>query len=161
MEKVIKIGEQSVKLSNNFSWAMEYRDQFGGDVIQEHLPMLASFIEAIAPVVGDSNTVADIFRSLEGRTIDVMLPLMQTDFTSLIINTTWSMAKAADESIEPPKQWIKHFDVFPLDVVVPEVYELAIKGLASSKNLTRLKSLVGTIQPLQQTPLSSQESKED
>ena len=162
MEKVIKIGKQSVKLSNNFSWVMEYRDQFGKDVIQEHLPMLASLIEAVAGAI-DTNgvTMADVISSLEGRTIEVIAPMLQTDFTSIIINTTWSMAKAADENILPPKQWIKQFDVFPLDVVVPSVYELALKGMASSKNLKRLMTLAKTIQPSQSTPLSSQDLKED
>lgn len=162
MEKVIKIGKQSVKLSNNFSWVMEYRDQFGKDVIQEHLPMLASMIETLAGVVDETSiTMADIFRSLEGRTLDVMIPMMQTDFASIIINVTWSMAKAADENILPPKQWIKQFDVFPLDTLVPTVYELALKGMTSSKNLKRLMNLTKMIQPLQSTPLSSQDLKED
>lgn len=163
MEKVIKLGKQSVKLSNNFSWVMEYRDQFGKDVIQEHLPILASMIEAVAGAIEDDTitSMADLFKSLEGRTLDVILPMMQTDFTSIIINTTWSMAKAADEDILPPKQWIKQFEVFPLDVIVPTIYELAMKGAATSKNLKRLMSLTKTIQPLQSTPLSSQDLKED
>ena len=162
MEKVIKLGKQSVKLSNNFSWVMEYRDQFGKDVIQEHLPIVASMVEAVAGAIENDTivSVADLLKSLEGRTLDVILPMMQTDFTSIIINTTWSMAKAADEDILPPKQWIKQFDVFPLDVIVPTIYELAMKGAATSKNLKRLMNLTKTIQPLQSTPLSSQDLKE-
>ena len=162
MEKIIKIGKQSVKLSNNFSWCMEYRDQFGKDVIQEHLPIIASITEAFAGAIDeDATTMNDVLRSLQGRTLDVMIPMMQTDFTSIIVNTVWAMAKAADEDILPPKQWVKQFEVFPLDVIVPTVYELALKGMASSKNLNRLKSLWKTIQPSQSTQLSSQESKED
>lgn len=163
MEKVIKLGKKSVKLSNNFSWVMEYRDQFGKDVIQEHLPMLASVVEAIAGAI-DGDTIPSIsalISSLEGRTIEVIMPMMQTDFSSMAVNITWAMAKAADENIEPPKQWIKQFDVFPLDVIIPTVYELALKGMATSKNLKRLMTLTRTIQPLPSTPLSSQDLKED
>lgn len=163
MEKVIKLGKQSVKLSNNFSWVMEYRDQFGKDVIQEHLPVVATMIEAVAGAVEDDTiaSMTDLFKSLEGRTLDVLLPMMNTDFSSIIINTTWAMAKTADESILPPKEWLKQFEVFPLDVIVPTIYELALKGAMTSKNLKRLMTLTKTIQPLQSTPLSSQDLKED
>ena len=164
MEKVIKIGKQSVKLSNNISWAMEYRDQFGKDIVQEHIPMLASITEMLASLV-DENTqtisVADILRGLEGRSLDIMLPLMQTEFMDIIISVTWAMAKTADETIDPPKQWVKQFDEFPLDVVAPTIYEMALKGMISSKNWKRLMTLKKTIQPLHSTQLSSPQSNED
>ena len=169
MEKVIKIGKQEVKLSNNVAWTMEYRDQFGKDVVQEHVPMLASITEALATVVADTGktnniSVADILGALEGRTMDVMIPLMQTEFASVLVNVTWAMAKAADEDIAPPKQWVRQFEVFPVDVIAPTVYEMALKGFVSSKNLKRLMTLkesIKTIQPSNSTPSSSPDSNED
>ena len=166
MEKVVKIGKQSVKLSNNMSWTMEYRDQFGKDVIQDHLPFLAMLTETMANVISDTGktdfiSISDRVLSLQGRTIDVFLPLMQTEIMSLVTNIIWAMAKAADEDIDPPKEWIRQFDEFPLDVLIPTIYEMAFKGFMSSKNWKRLMNLKKTIQPLQSTPSSSQESKED
>lgn len=163
MEKVIKIGNKSVKLSNNMAWAMEYKDQFGTDVIQDLIPVLASMLEGLAGMVNTDEefSLERLAEVVEGRTLDIMLPLMQTEFMSIIINTTWSMAKTADESIDPPKQWIRQFDSFPLDVVVPTVYELAIKGFVSSKNLKRLMNLKKAIQPSHSKQSSSQESSED
>lgn len=169
MQKVIKIGGKEVKLSNNVSWTMEYRDQFGKDVVQEHVPVLAALTEAIATVIGDAGkteniTISDILAALEGRTLDVMLPLTQTEFMSVIINVTWAMAKAADEDIDPPKQWVRQFDTFPLDTIAPAIYDMALKGFVSSKNLKRLKSLrgkIGTIQPSALTQSSLQDSNED
>lgn len=163
MEKVIKIGNKSVKLSNNMAWAMEYKDQFGTDVIQDLIPVLASMLEGLAGMVNTDEefSLERLAEVVEVRTLDIMLPLMQTEFMSIIINTTWSMAKTADENIDPPKQWIRQFDSFPLDVVVPTVYELAIKGFVSSKNLKRLMNLKKAIQPSHSKQSSSQESSED
>ena len=160
MEKVIRIGKQEVRLSNNVAWTMEYRDQFGKDVIQEHVPLLASITEALASVVADTGktegiTVADILGAVEGRTMDIMIPMMQTEFMSLLVNVTWAMAKAADEDIAPPKQWVRQFEVFPVDAITPTVYEMALKGFVSSKNLKRLMTLkesVKMIQPSTSTP---------
>ena len=167
MEKTIRIGKQSVKLSNNVAWAMEYKDQFGHDVVQEHIPILASLMESVASIVADNGSEIDyvkIISSLEGRAMDILIPLMQTEFLTTIVNMTWAMAKAADETIDPPKQWVRQFNSFPVDVVAPAVYDLAMKGFVSSKNLTRLRSLIEklrTIQPLTSKPSSSQESNED
>ena len=164
MEKVINIGDVPVKLSNNVAWAMEYRDQFGKDVVQEHVPMLASVAEMFASVISDTGktggvTIADIFEAIEGRAMDIMIPLMQTEFMTVAINITWAMAKAADESIDPPKQWVRQFDEFPLDVVIPAVYELACKGFVSSKNLERLMSLKDNVK-MSQPSLSIQSSSQ-
>lgn len=167
MEKTIRIGKQSVKLSNNVAWAMEYKDQFGHDVIQEHIPIMASLIETVSSIVADNGSEIDYVRvlaSLEGRAMDILIPLMQTEFLTTIVNMTWAMAKAADDSIDPPKQWVRQFNSFPVDVIAPAVYDMAMKGFVSSKNLTRLKSLIErlkTIQPLTSKPSFSQESSED
>lgn len=162
MEKVIKIGSKDVRLNNNVGWTMEYRDQFGKDIVPVVLPVLASVIETAASVMSEGNemTVADIASALEGRAMDVLLPLFQVEFVDMVVNVTWAMAKAADESIAPPKQWVRQFDSFPLDVVVPEIFSLAMNGFVSSKNLERLKSLRINLQPLTSTTSSLQVSNE-
>ena len=150
MEKVIKIGSKDVRLNNNVGWTMEYRDQFGKDIVPVVLPVLASVIETAVSVMSEGNemTVADIASALEGRAMDVLLPLFQVEFVDMVVNVTWAMAKAADESIAPPKQWVKQFDEFPLDIVGPAVLDLALKGFVSSKNLERLKNIKISLQPL-------------
>ena len=165
MEKIIKIGKQEVKLSNNVAWTMEYRDQFSKDIVPTIMPLMASFTEGIATVVSNSETVdiKSIAEALEGRSMDVLLPMFQTEFVDIIVNVVWAMAKAADESIDPPKRWVRQFDTFPLDVVVPAVYDLALKGFVSSKNLKRLKTIgesLKNLQPSLSMTLSSQDSNE-
>lgn len=167
MEKIIKIGKQSVKLSNNVAWTMEYRDQFGKDPLEAILPLVTAAIEATSSIINESGTgeigLTDIASALEGRAFDITLPLMQLGFVDTVVNVTWAMAKAADENIAPPKQWVRQFDDFHIDVIVPAVGDMLLKGFSSSKNLKRLRSLLGSLktnQPSTSTQSSSQDSNE-
>ena len=166
MEKFIKIGNKEVKLNNNVAWTMEYRDQFGKDILPAVMPLLASMIEGVSAIASeaDSNgniTVGSIAETLEGRAIDVLLPLFQAEFVDLVINVTWAMAKAADENIEPPKRWVRQFDEFPLDVVGPTVFDMVYKGFVSSKNRKRLEKIGDSLKTLQPTLNSMTSSSPD
>lgn len=166
MEKVIKIGSNEVRLSNNVAWVMEYRDQFGKDILPAIMPLITTVSEGISTVLSEAGTditIESLSEAINGRAMDVLLPLYQAEFVDLVINVTWAMAKAADEDIDPPKKWVRQFDTFPLDVVGPAIFELIVKGFISSKNLTRLKRTgkkLKNLQPLQQTKSSSPESNE-
>ena len=163
MEKIVRIGDVEVKLSNNVAWTMEYRDQFGKDILPAIMPLLASMIEGVSTVVAEASdsselSTSSIAEAIEGRTMDILLPMFQAEFVDLVINVTWAMAKAADENIEPPKKWIRQFDSFPLDVVGPVVFDMVLKGFVSSKNLKRLKKIgesLKTLQPRSQSTTSS------
>ena len=168
MEKVIKIGKQEVRLNNNVAWTMEYRDQFGKDIVPALMPVIASMIEGVSTIVAESGkteiSVSDIADAIQGRAMEVLLPMFQVEFVDVVINVTWAMAKAADENIAPPKQWVKQFETFPLDVVAPAVYDLVLKGFVSSKNLKRLKTVgesLKNLQPSHSTTSSSPDSSED
>jgi len=148
---------------------MEYRDQFGKDILPAVMPLLTSMIEGVSAVVAESTegermTAESIAEALQGRTLDFMLPMYQAEFVDLVVNVTWAMAKAADESIDPPKKWVRQFEEFPLDVVGPAVFDLVLKGFVSSKNLKRLKNLgesLKNLQPSHSTTSSSPDSSED
>lgn len=170
MEKIVKIGKQEVRLNNNMAWTMEYRDQFGKDILPAIMPLLASMIEGVSTVMAEASdsselSTSSIAEAIEGRTMDILLPMFQAEFVDLVINVTWAMAKAADENIEPPKKWIRQFDSFPLDVVGPVVFDMVLKGFVSSKNLKRLKKIgesLKTLQPRSQSTTSfSPDSNED
>ena len=169
MEKIIKIGKQEVRLNNNVAWTMEYRDQFGKDIIPVVMPLLASMVEGVSTIMADAGkegeiSMEGIASALEGRAIDVLLPAFQAEFVDLIVNVTWAMAKAADENIEPPKRWVRQVDEFPLDIVGPAVFDLIMKGFVSSKNLKRLKKIgndIKNLQPSHSTTSSSPDSNED
>ena len=147
---------------------MEYRDQFGKDIVPAMMPILASLMEGVSTIISESGsnevTMADIADAVQGRSMDVLLPMFQVEFVDTIVNVTWAMAKAADENIEPPKRWVRQFEEFPLDVVVPAVYELVLKGFVSSKNLKRLKKISASLknlQPSHSTTSSSPDLNED
>lgn len=165
MEKTVKIGSKSVKLSNNIGWALIYRDQFGRDIVPAIMPMLASALDIVSGLVneagGESFTVADILKLTDGDyLIDALVHLGGLELADFI-NITWSMAKAADDDIPEPKEWVREFNSFPLDVVAPAVFDLVFRGCVSSKNQARLKNLRQAIQPASiQTQSFSQDSNE-
>lgn len=153
MKKIITIGDKEVELNNNVAWVMEYRDQFGKDIVPSLMPLLATMVEGFASVIseagGDKLDVSSLASAVEGRAMEILLPMFQIEMVDVVINVLWAMAKASDDNIAPPKQWVKQFDEFPLDVVVPAVYELILKGFVSSKNLDRLKKVGASLKDLQ------------
>ena len=117
MIKTIKIDENTeLTLSNNIGWAMEYREQFGHDIIPDILPAVSAIIDLL------------------GEIKDGKIDLQFIDF----INLVWALAKNADDEIPEPKKWVKQFETFPLDIIAPEVFKMIMEGFISSKNLPRL-----------------------
>lgn len=167
MEKIIKIGDRDVRLNNNIDWAISYRDQFGKDILPVIMPFITTIIESLSTIVADSSTNGEITsksiaEALSGRSLDVLLPLYQAEFVDLVLNVLWALAKTADDTIEPPRKWLRQFDNFYLDEIIPELAELVVRGLVSSKNLKRLEGLKTTLRPNKSdsTKLSSPDSNE-
>ena len=156
MEKIIKIGDKEVKISNNVAWTMEYRDQFNKDVLEAIMPIATSLIETITTIINESGMdgeidIKSVSAALEGKSFDITLPLTQLGFTDSIVNVLWAMAKAADPTIEPPRQWVRQFEIFPLDEIVPQVGEMVLSGFTSSKNLARLRKMMQGLKPQPKT----------
>lgn len=153
MEKTVQIGNKEVRLNNNIGWAIDYRDQFGQDIIPTLLPMVAAALDLIKGLleeVEDTNNLEwrDILRLIDGDTLfDALVHLGGLEFRDFI-NITWAMAKCADDSIPEPRTWVKEFEVFPVDELAPTVFDLIFKGVVSSKNLTRLKDVKKSLQPM-------------
>ena len=167
MEKTIKIGKKSVRLNNNVSWAICYRDQFGRDIIPTIMPLFASALDIISGLINETGKtdeieLTDLAKLADGDSLlNAAIHLGGFEFTDLIC-ITWALAKCADEEISEPREWIKQFDTFPIDVVAPEVFSLIFKGVVSSKNLKRLEDLRKRIQPVSiSTQSSSPDSNED
>ena len=152
MEKIINIEGQELKLNNQVAWTMEYKDQFGRDIVPVIMPMVSAIVEGLASVISESETkeisAKQISEAFQGRSMEILLPMFQVEFVDIIINVTWALAKCADETIPEPKKWIRQFDSFPLDIIVPEVYQLVMQGFVSSKNWGRLKEMSEKLQIL-------------
>lgn len=168
MEKIIKIGDKDVRLNNNIDWAIVYRDQFGKDILPVIMPFITTIIESLSTVVADSSrngeiTAQSIAETIRGNSLDLLLPLYQAEFVDVVVYVLWSMAKTADETIDPPRKWIRQFDNFYLDEIIPELLDMIVRGLVSSKNLKRLEGIKKTLRPTtsDSTTLSSPDSNED
>lgn len=152
MIKNVKIGSKEVILDNNVGWTLIYRDQFGQDIIPSIMPLLAGAMDVISGLfqeVGDVSEISidDIAKLTDGDAlINAMVHIGGFEFVDFL-NITWAMAKNADDSIPEPKQWIKGFDEFPIDVIGVEVVKLIFKGMISSKNLKRLNAKIKSVQP--------------
>lgn len=143
-----------IVLSNNTVWAMIYRNQFGHDIISTLTPVAASLADMIGGFfesVSDNNgegeiKFEDVAKNIDGdRLIDAVAHLSGLEFVD-ILNITWSMAKAADNNIPDPIKWVTELEVFPVDIIVPEVVALAARGLLSTKKLIWLRQTMAKVQ---------------
>lgn len=139
MIKTIKLNdEKELTLSNNLAWATIYRDQFGHDIVPDVMPILSAVLRLINEVK-DYKDVNEIIKTVNFDTLqDTLIELCAFQFTDFI-NLVWAFAKANDENTEAPEKWVRQFDEFPLDIIVPAVFELLTKGMISSKNLKSLR----------------------
>lgn len=172
MEKTIQLGDKSVRLSNDILWALNYRDQFGKDIIPTLMPAMAAAVDLLSGML-NIDGVADgdidvnkVLKEIDGNTvIDAMAHLSGLELVDLI-EITWALAKTADDDIPEPRTWAKEIgDSFYVDEIAPVVFELIAKGVVSSKNLKRLEALKRKMRRLQpksnSTTSYSQQTKED
>lgn len=143
MIKTIKLNdEKELTLSNNLAWAMIYKDQFGHDILPDIMPIfsaLTKMLNEISKVSGQD--IGEALKLIDNDALqDAMIEMCALQFTDFI-NLTWALAKANDNTIDPPYQWASQFDEFPMDILLPAVIELLAKGLVSSKNLTSLRKM--------------------
>lgn len=152
MIKTIKIDSKtSLKVSNNIGWMMAYRDQFGRDIVPTLIPALSAILDIAVEVnkaaTAEGVSSADVLRALDSDTLrDALIEMSGLEMVD-IINIVWAMAKAADDDIEEPREWIKQFDTFPLDTILPIIFDLCLKCMVSSKNLKRLQTGMQSLRP--------------
>jgi hypothetical protein len=153
MRKTININDTEVTLDNSIGWAFEYKDQFNEDIIATLMPVLSGCLSAISAIVEETGktkdlSAKDILPVLgSDAMMDAIVKFSMLELTQ-IINITWALARNADPSIPEPKKWVRQFETFPLDVVLPEVGEMIISGLVSSKNLRSLEELKKALQAM-------------
>lgn len=150
MESIIKIGDKDVRVNNRAGWTMTYRDQFGRDIVPTLMPLFAGALDVVSGLIKETGKIdsvefEDILAVADGDAlINAFIHLSGFEFVE-ILYITWAMAKEADSSIPEPKTWIRSFEEFPIDEVVPEVVKLAFSGMVSSKNLERLRTITESL----------------
>ena len=163
MIKTIDLGSgREVTLTNDIGWLIDYRDQFGQDIVPTLMPMLLGLVQGLSAVVEEAGGLDNIteetfFRVIGSESfVDVALKLSAFEAVD-ILYITWALAKAYDPNIKEPRAWIRelagenHEEIPLADVVIPAVAELVVKGVMSSKNWTRLTEGIakvrGSLQP--------------
>lgn len=162
MKKPIKLYKDcEITLSNNAGWLMEYRDQFGHDIVPDLLPIISALIKVMTEIsVNSGKPLTEAFRGIPKDVMDDALIELASLQSVDIINIIWAMAKTADDDIDVPKKWIRQFETFPLDIILPAVWSLVLEGFVSSKNLKSLSG-AGATKKSASSKSSSQASKED
>ena len=148
MIKKINIGEgQSFDINSSNGWLYTYQEQFGHDVLPVLLPAVEALIGALSDMVknADGDDVSDILKSADDETISNMFITLSGMQLTTITNVVWAMAKNADDGIASPREWINSFDVFPWDIIVPQVLGAALEASISKKKYDTLyEKLKGT-----------------
>ena len=164
MEKTIRLGKTPVKLSNSVEWLLIYREQFGKDILPNLIPIANTAVELAVSLMkatgGQSLEKENVTKVLQEIDIadvqSAMYSLAGLEFAD-IINITWAMAKAADDEIDEPRVWVKSLDGFPLDVVLPVLFDMNVQAFLTTKNSKRLRSAVEVLKP-KKTDSTSTES---
>lgn len=163
MEKTIKLDSKtSIRVSNNIEWALIYKDQFGRDVLPMLIPVANTFIELAVSVMKstggkalDMKNAGETIKDLDISDIQSALySLAGLEFTD-ILNIAWAMAKAADETIEEPRLWVRSLTSFPVDAVVPVIFDMNLQFLTTTKNYKRLQAAVEALKPKNSTSTES------
>ena len=150
MEKKVKLeSKNSILLDNNVGWLFIYKDQFGRDIVPSLVPVLNAGIDLVFGIykeLGGEISREKIMQIDPAALTDAIYAASGIEAVDLL-NIVWALAKNADDDIPEPREWVRQFDTFPLDVIAPAVFELVFKSMVSTKNLKRLQSLKESLQP--------------
>lgn len=111
MEKVINIGDISVGFKSTGALPLRYKSQFKRELFTDIMKLEKSIITK------NGQSIID-FDNFD---------------TEIIYNLAWVCAKTYDNSILPPMEWLDSFEVFPLNDVITEIYELIINSMQTTK----------------------------
>lgn len=115
MEKTITIDGKKVRFKTNGATPLRYKAQFGQDYFKAILKMFP-----LTKVKGK-------------KAVDVDVDDMDALDFEVFYNIVWIMAKTADSTIPEPMEWLESFDEFPIADIFPELQELMIASMETSK----------------------------
>ena len=131
MRSTIKWGTkkgQQIKINTSWSWAYLYQEYFGHDIIPDLVPIIDTLIDSITGLLNgeevDEEGLSDKLYAFEITTVT---------------NVIWALAKNEDDDIPEVREWLRKFDDFPLDVIVPEALECLTGSMVSAKKAQLLQ----------------------
>lgn len=128
MRKTIKIDKNNkFEINTSWGWAYIYQERFGHDVIPDLVPAIDTVIDMVTGLVNGSEIdESDLGDKLYGMEV------------TTITNIIWALAKNADDDIPDVKEWLDEHDL-PLADVVPEIADILVKSMVSSKKAKLLQ----------------------
>lgn len=111
MEKTLIIDGKEVPFKSTGAFFLRYKAQFGKDPL------------GVLQTMGTSLEQAQKNGSFEQVEIE---PLY---------NIVWTLAKTANPNIETPMEWLDNFDEFPLLEILPELEEMILSTIQTTKKI--------------------------
>jgi len=151
MLKTINLTEEKdLRLDSSLRWAVIYQSQTGHDILPDLLPILyagADLALEIAKATGmKGEDPAKIIQALDSDTVkDAIVDLAGLQLTDLL-TLVWSMARNAGDA-RSFEEFVAWADPFPLDVIVPEIFEMLVRTLVAGKNADRILTPLGMKRP--------------
>lgn len=162
MEKTIKAGKKSIKLTNRVKWLVIYKNQFGKDIMPSLIPIANTLVElafTFARATGGNvkgAKLGDMMRGIDISDVQSALYSLAGLESTDILQIVWSMAKAADDDLENYDDWLDSLDAFPVDAILPVIFDLNTKALLTSKNYSRLQSVVEALKSTTENSTSTE-----
>lgn len=128
MKKVIKIDKDNkFEISTSWGWAYIYQETFGHDIIPDLIPLIDTILDTVTGLInGDNVDDSELSDKLYGLEI------------TTVTNVIWALAKNANEDIPDVREWLNEHDL-PLADVVPEILDVLIKSMVSTKKAKLLQ----------------------
>ena len=104
MEKTLVIDGKEVTFKGSGGLPIRYKAQFGKDYFSEIAKMSSG-------------------KAVKAEQIDM----------EVFYNLAWVMAKTADKSIPSPLEWFDSFDSFPIMEIMPEIQEILLHVMQTTK----------------------------
>lgn len=155
MKKSIHLSKnQSVEVDASAGWLLEYRNQFGKDILPDLLPigeaitaLVLRTLKNITPGTETDQIMAEVVDGMDEETLDEAFVTLSTLEVLTLFNVVWAMAKNNSRDFPDPETWMKSIEYFPVDSVTKDVFGLIGASLISSKNWERLKDLWHVLHP--------------
>lgn len=154
MDKTIKLGKRSIKVTSRVKWFVIYKNQFGRDILPNLVPIANTVVELVVAFAKTTDgkpinreDVFAMFKNIDVSDIQSALYSLAGLEVTDMFQITWCMAKAADSEIEPYDDFIDALDAFPVDEILPTIISMNAQALMSTKNFKRLQTAVEALKP--------------
>lgn len=146
MIKTVQFEGHSVEINTSAGWLFVYRQQFGRDILPDIMPVIESILAAVAELLEDGKTdeisLKEIAEAAQtGALVDAFTKMAGMELMTMY-QVFYAMAKNAEKGIEPPEDYFNSFDVFPLDIILPEMFSGIVESSISSKNSKSLLEMI-------------------